>query len=141
MAKGSRGRRDTPASIATVLGGAPSRRAVKLSPLFDLTQNLLSEIEDNRLTFPQGPLTILGNPAATEARPLPRKFVRDHRGAAIRGQPFRSRAVVAFKDRPNDPVITCVRRNERREVLFAKRLMKRRGKGSGRRTWKSDISC
>lgn len=43
----------------------------------------------------------------------------------------------------NDSVraAVCVRRSQRREVLFA---MRRHGKGSGRkkqRTWKSDIPC
>lgn len=32
----------------------------------------------------------------------------------------------------------CVRRKERREVLFAK---KRFGRGGGRRSWRSDIKC
>lgn len=35
----------------------------------------------------------------------------------------------------------CVRRKERREVLFAKRLHKRGRGGSRRRDWRSEVKC
>lgn len=38
-------------------------------------------------------------------------------------------------------IATCVRRQQRREVMFAKKFHKRGRGGGRRRTWRSDVRC
>lgn len=126
----SEGERDT-AAIAR-----PERPA---SP--DVTLgSLLSEIEDRRLFHPeqdQQPVRRLSrrpNELSLVNRSARTSSQRDRFGEAVRSQ---TKATVGFADPAR--TVVCVRRKQRREVYFAKKL---KGRGGARRTnWRSHIKC
>lgn len=105
-----------------------------LSPVAPLDP--LVELEDNRTYHPSG-----RNRAPRFAARLTARNRQPSRYQAKVGFRPRSqtKAVIAFAD--PDQVVLCVRRKERREVLFAKRRHGRGGRRPRRRTWKSQISC
>jgi len=77
-------------------------------------------------------------PLHQSGRPA-RLTVSDPVGDRIRTR--QTRAVVAFRNRPLDPVSICVRRSQRREVIHALRKAGRGGGKPPRRTWRSKIKC
>lgn len=107
----------------------------------------LVQVEDRRRFHPENKnrpaLLKTGLPApvtvVNKARPKPKtrkQLAQVNRFGAV--QPSQTKAVVAFAA-PRETVV-CVRRQSRKEVLFAK------GKGGGgkrppKRTWLSKISC
>lgn len=103
-----------------------------LLPLLDLTTitppDLLRSIEDRRTFYPERAT----RPASSFSRPR-------HRLEVSPGY-----NILPFGVRFEEPrkVLVCVRRKQRREVLFA---MKRTGKGGGKRRHKrgpySDVRC
>lgn len=106
-----------------------------LSPLAPLDP--LSEIEDRRTYHPLGS----DRPALYSVAPLQVKDRRPsprQRRAGFRPH-SQTKGVIAFAE--PDQVVLCVRRKERREVLFAKRFHKRGRGGPRRRNWTTQISC
>jgi len=91
--------------------------------------SLLREIEDRRTYHPER----AARPARSLSKPRHRLVTPHQKGRRI-----------PYGVRFDDPVTTfvCVRRNTRRQVLFAK---KKTRKGSGarrrRRSWFSDVQC
>lgn len=134
MAKrGRKGRRDTVVIANTRVLSDP------VSPRFFRSFTPAVIIDDGRTWHPLGDdrpalrfssvparLTVVDRPASRRARQAGFSF-----------QPLQTKAVRAFA-RPDD-VVTCVRRQERREVLFA--TNRARGSGAGRRTWRSKVKC
>lgn len=102
-----------------------------------VTTQIIQELDDSRLWSPEPPIAnpardMLGRPARILERPTRTKLRY--------AQPQRlSKARMAYS-RP-EQVTTCVRRKNRREVLFALKL---HGKGAGgrrHRTNRSNIKC
>lgn len=105
-----------------------------LSPLAPLDP--LVELEDNRTFHPSGSSRaprFAVRLSARDRQPSPRQRQVGYRPRS------QTKAVIAFEQ--PDQVVLCVRRKERREVLFAKRRHGRGGRRPRRRTWKSQISC
>lgn len=100
--------------------------------VIDAPVTLLSEVDDLRTWHPdrmgRSVRTLAGTPARVQA--------------ATSGRAAVSPAVpvhVSFRSPSN--VVECVRRSQRREVLFATRKF-RKGSGSAkRRSWRSNIRC
>lgn len=124
----------------TLLGGsaeatdfASRRLLAPLAPSYDP----LSEIEDRRTYHPLGS----DRPALYSVAPLQ---VKDRQPSPRQRQAgFRpnsqTKGVIAFAQ--PDQVVLCVRRKERREVLFAKKKTRRGPGGPRRRNWTTFISC
>lgn len=122
----------------------PSRRlldqkqihAILKSPTLKILSDRLRKIEDRRTYHPSGPMRSA------------RSFNKAHHRLVVKAsRPGRKpKAASSFppaKVQFHDPkkVLVCVRRQTRREVIFA---TKRRGKGSSARrkhNWFSDVSC
>lgn len=80
------------------------------------------------------------DPPARNVNGTKTRYRHDSFGDTFRRASSFGRAVVAFANNPLNPVIHCLRRKTRREVLFALRP-KRRGRGAGRRKWHSNYGC
>lgn len=118
-----------------------------LSPIplnFGVSYEPLVQVEDRRLFHFDGPDA---HPLESDGRPA-RLTVRDpkrpkrHKGAAYRFGPkvySQTKAIRAFAE--PDRVLVCIRRQKRKEVLFAKRKAGRGGMRPPRRNWMSYISC
>jgi len=125
---------------ASLLGGSveasdfTSRRLLApLAPSYDP----LTEIEDRRTYHPLGS----DRPALYSVAPLrvkDRQPSRRQRQAGFRPN-SQTKGVIAFAE--PDQVVLCVRRKERREVLFAKKKTRRGPGGPRRRNWTTFISC
>lgn len=120
--------------IANLLAPGPVQPAPLLSPSsnpFGATYDVLTDIEDRRTFHPDGYFReardLSGTP--TSAR------LRDTRSRTARHQ------VLALDDHRH-PVLVCVRRKQRREVIFAKRKH-RKGAGARRRrrNYYSNVRC
>lgn len=98
-------------------------------------------VEDRRVFHPERAdrpaLAIDGRPARFTLNNRPQKKSRLQ--ARFRSVASQTKAAVAFQA-PRQ-VLVCVRRQRRKEVLFAKRQAGRRGLRKPRRTWLSSISC
>lgn len=142
MARSKKRRRDTSdiatRSVPLSVNRLVPRPVLSLEPGFRRARALLSEIEDRRTYHPDGP-----------RRPA-RSFLRSrHRLTDLNKKAPRSRANrtalsnvsgrLAFQGPEN--VLVCVRRNMRRQVMFAKKKTGRRGQRPPRRNWFSSISC
>lgn len=131
MAKGksNRGERDTSdiASLEELL--SPITPTPLVSPLLShLVEGPLYEVEDNRRFMPGyvSPRLSSGSPARIKA--VSRGLAREGPAAGI-----------AFS--PSEYTVRCVRRKERREVIFAKRFHRRGRGGSRRRNFWSGVKC
>lgn len=103
-----------------------------LSPL--APSDPLVEIEDRRSYHPERgsrPALYSSRPRLVEKSKLPPRVARF--------RPSQTQARLAFSDPEN--VVVCVRRKDRREVLFAKRKTGRGGRRPRRRSWMSQLSC
>lgn len=134
----SRGRRDDTTSIANSVVGP---RPPLVSPsTYDLVK--LLAVEDYRQWHPDGsnraPRNVWGAPVGYRSTPRRRP---DRFGDAIRRSTLHgwSRSQIGFQNPLN--VVTCLRRKARREVMFALKLHRKRGKGGGRKNWRSFIRC
>lgn len=105
----------------------------------------LTEIEDNRMFNPEAaftrpPLNIYGRPSRyTVSAPVVRVSTR---APYVFKRPFGLNSVpVGLRFRAPLEVLVCIRRKQRREIMFAMRLRKK-GAGSGRRRNRfSEVSC
>lgn len=115
--------------------------------------DLLRSVEDRRFWHPEGEFApyrdVSGVPSSIDVddrRAVARsRRIRDRFGDYVRSQ---TNAKIVFADTGNRSVpgahsaVVCVRRKQRREVLFALRRT-RRGAGARRRrrTWRSEVGC
>lgn len=96
----------------------------------------LTELEDRRRFHPEAarmrsPLSFSGLPATIGERHAPSTNRSTYPAIS---PPVRT-------IRTDEFAVVCARRRQRREVMFAKRLHKRRGRGGGRRNYWSEIKC
>lgn len=107
-------------------------RPLSVSRVLDPPVEPLLEVDDRRSWHPERS----DRPVMSVSGPVGVQVVRPARGLSVPPVP----AQVSFRS-PNR-VVTCVRRERRREVMFA---LGRTGKGSRsrrhRRSWRSDFSC
>lgn len=129
MARGGRSRQRDRSPIASENELLPS----ELQDFYSSSSLLLSLLEDRR-TFHPDPIRPPRSFLNSDVR-LVASRARARRLAPSSWQPAGVRFAVPAR------VWMCVRRKRRREVIFAKRLM-RRGAGSGRRrSFWSDVFC
>lgn len=138
MGRRSRRRRE----VITVRSAMPSPSLTSLlrtsPPTLDAPSHLIRDVEDRRRYHPLAdyspPLTYRGSPARVQAK---QRFSRPHKMAGFITPTVPKR--VAFKSPKK--VLVCVRREQRKEVLFALRKTKKGSGGSRRLTPFSEISC
>lgn len=104
-------------------------RLVRVSSALSSYRAALSLIEDRRQFHPLGPF----RPASAPRRALSRVVIKNP------SVPFRRPDVFGFA--VPQKVALCVRRQERREVLFAKRKTGAGARSPKRRNYWSSISC
>lgn len=137
MGRRSRRRRE----VITVRSAMPSPSLTSLLrtfPTLDGPRHLSRDVEDRRRYHPLAdyapPLTFRGVPAKVQVK---QKFSRPHKMAGFSTPSVPKR--VAFT--APKKVLVCVRREQRKEVLFALRRTK---KGSGSKKFRtpfSEVSC
>lgn len=135
MAKSNRGRRDTSDQIDVAIQRmvAPAVPVTPIAPSPVITSYQVPTDPWDEYRVNQA-INVDGTPSRYKADRGTRPF-RDVSRAVSFG-----RGVVAFANDPLNPVIHCIRRKTRRQVLFALRP-KRRGRGAGRRKWHSKYGC
>lgn len=132
MAKSKNRNRSTGRDISTIASD-PFTALPLLSPMQPFT---LSEFEDRRLFTPEQEFTV---PSSFSG--ITRVVVSEPRPAGrSAGRPTLYQPNRFMFDAP-DRVVMCVRRERRREVLFAKRKHGRNGGRRYRRNMFSDVSC
>lgn len=131
-----------------LLSRSPSPNPVSLAPLPKSPQVAapLRQVEDRRTFNPEHgnrpALTIAGTPAVitVKSRPRPKPKTKASRAQVNRFgtlQPSQTKAAVTFA--APAATVVCIRRQRRKEVLFAKG--KTSSRGHRRRSWLSKISC
>lgn len=134
-----RGKRDTTSLSLTSLLAPPPL----VSPAtYDLVRLMaLQEVEDNRLFHPDGSDRAARTSRGTGSRQAARAARRTRHAASVGALYHAPSHIIGFINKPWNPVVHCVRRKVRREVLHAlKRTRSGRG-GRKRRNWRSDIKC
>lgn len=134
-AKPPRGQRDN--NLTSLLSGAgptPLLSPMRWQAPFGL------EIEDFRQWHPElepAPRLLTGIPASLALRE-PRS--NPDRYSGLRRFPSQTRAITAFKPGP-EKVMMCVRRKQRREVIFAKRKSRKGSQSKRRYNYRSFMKC
>lgn len=124
----------------------PIVRRRRVEPSDTEYYSILPEVEDRRLWHPLGDLrpagSVRGGSSVIEVYRAA-GLSEGKKNRPLRGRPFRSpfleRGQLQF--RVPDIVAKCVRRSERREVLFAKRKTGKGSKSPRHRDYWSDVSC
>lgn len=116
-------------SLTTLLQPPP-----EVSPsTFDLVRQMaFREIEDARQYHPDPeamPQTVKGPARITDRR------------VSARGLVSSAHNVMGFVNNPANPVIHCLRRKIRKEVLFAFNKTRKGARGRKHRNWKSNYRC
>lgn len=119
--------RSIPTAHRSLIANRP--RLVRVPSALSSYRAALSLLEDRRLYHPLGPFR--------PARSLPTRAAR----VVVRNRTSSFRRPDVFGFAIPNRVAICVRRAQRREVLFAKRKMRSGAGGSKRRNFWSSISC
>lgn len=153
MGRKNRDRRREDERDLTPIASPQTARPSGPAPVIERAPRDLSVIEDRRTFHPEGV-----NRLPRRKTGAPAQFVLRHPDKARRGKSLAQRyldglihqgrrsAKTALQrgqrefQKPQD-VLTCVRRQRRKQVIFAKRKQGKGARARRRRNWRSEFSC